>query len=116
MSPVRLSPFPFPLSCLSRARVNESESQQKQRKNGLANEAQNAQTSRVPRRAPRRLQDPEALRRQERDQGFLEVPQRERAGEVRRQIQDWHRQGGPEAVKEMRIFFAFDECIFCPGF
>jgi hypothetical protein len=40
----------------------------------------------------------------------LEVPQRERAGEVRRQIQDWQRQGGPEAVKD-GLLLLYDLCV-----
>lgn len=96
MSAVRSFPLSPPISL---AHGRERVQQKKERRTAQLTRAQLRKPSRVPRRASRRLQDPEALRRQERDQGFLEVPRRERTGEVRRQIQDWHRQGGAEAVK-----------------
>lgn len=66
-------------------------------------------SSRVPRRAPRRRQDPQALRRQECHQGLLEVPQRERSQEVRRQAQDWRRRRERQAVSQRgrRV------CVWC---
>ncbi|KAL2115642.1 hypothetical protein VTJ04DRAFT_9897 [Mycothermus thermophilus] len=54
---------------------------------------------RVPRRAPRRRQDPEALRRQGRHQVVLEVPQQARPRKVRRTAQGWDAQGGGQALK-----------------
>lgn len=44
---------------------------------------------RLCRRTPRRRPRHPALRRQECQQGFLEISQRERAEEVRRKVQDW---------------------------
>ena len=54
----------------------------------------------IRRRTPRRSQNPQARCGQRRHQAVLEIPQRERAEEVRRQAEDWHREGDGEAMMD----------------
>jgi hypothetical protein len=65
--------------------------------------------TRLRRRAPRRLQDPQARRGQRCQQAILEIPQRERVEEVRGEAKGWHVDGEGEAVSRCLIVGCINE-------
>lgn len=70
---------------------------------------------RLSRGAPRRREDPQTVLGQECDQGVLEVPQRERTQEVRREAQDRIRGREREAIEREGNEIIADGSLYSPN-